>query len=745
MLHSWGYNQNKVKPDYSAYRHDDDRELLYNFLELFPTHHQEYQIRHEQILLALKINKVIREDSIALFEAGTGVGKSLAYLVPMALHIKKYKKKFVIATATTTLQQQLYEKDIPLVNTLCNTDLNACLFKGKSHYLCKKCASGDFSSETLDLFADLRPEHQQKFQKEIQAGTMQQRSGDDRHTRAKIANWVANTRTGDREELARMVAMKNFSQVWSKIHTQEYICGGKNCATRNYEGCFFRNAKMRARTSDIVVTNYSLLALHLKDSRYEEGFFDPDARIICDEAHRLSSMTASALSKTYSRGDFAKQIDMVFGKGRVLRFRRALDIPGTQYFEHAYEQVQGVLAHMTTCESMFFSRMGTMQNIQGIRTQEITKEISSVWNADIEETVRLICIDLENICSNLSECINRREVARVSDELLNITQHCLATVQGYKAFFSDMVLETDTNGLVYCNWVGSTSLGAIEWHRTAIDLSAFLSELLFDKERAVICTSASLLFRESSRFIEAQLGIGRLEYGQSQIMASFDYDSRVFFGVSKDMVDPTHPHYTKQVCEFTERCLRETQGSTLVLCTSYHMVARLTHYLRTHKEKDGHHNKTSLRILSQGEADTPQSLAYEFSRQERVVLIATSSFWEGFDSASKYLQLIIIPRIPFPYPDDIIYKKRCNLLEAQGLNSFEHLAIPTASLRLKQGFGRLMRRPEDYGSIIILDTRIMTKYYGATLLAHLPIASPVYESQDVLIKKMGIHMTTMSS
>jgi ATP-dependent DNA helicase DinG len=593
-----------------------------------------FEARSGQVQMAQIVERGILEGVHTIVEAGTGVGKSLAYLVPAI----RSGKKVVLSTGTIALQEQLVGKDIPLVRSALGVPVRVTLLKGRSHYLCK-----------------------QKFER-----ARSDRLVASSRSMQRLWDWAGSTQSGDRSELA---FVPNGDE-WEQLDADADDCVGEFCA--HFRDCFYFKKRDEAKYADLIVVNHALFFL---DLAMGGGLLPPYDVAVLDEAHQCERWATDALTATLSRATI----------GRMMRkIHRAYDVPPA--FDLRFDE--GVRA----LESAFARTPGERYPLAANE---------AAWPA-LEE-LRDALYQLENwLFANWHGALKHRpendaEAERRRDLTMRVVVANSAAIDRAQAPSEHSIA-----------WIERGDAdGRYRLRCAPYDVAEFLRATLFAHTPSVVLTSATIA---PFSFLKRSLGI---DEAQELIAPSpFDFDRQARLFVAPPALNPKSPEFAVRAAPLVEECLDRTRGRAFVLFTSY---ARLREIYALVRER------IAYPVRLQGELPRAQLLDW-FRRTPNAVLFATATFWEGIDVAGDALSCVIIDRLPFPSPSDPLVMARMRALEASGLDGFEQYMIPAATVRLKQGFGRLIRSTADRGVVALLDGRAASTHYGATILRALPPA-----------------------
>ncbi|HKS43007.1 MAG TPA: ATP-dependent DNA helicase [Blastocatellia bacterium] len=641
---------------------------------LIARYHPNYEYRPGQVEMAEAVNNALTHGGTALIEAGTGTGKTLAYLIPALAS----GHRVIVATATKNLQEQLHKKDIPFLQEIIPRKFKAVCMKGRSNYVClhrlKKADETPILEglDEVDYFDEIR-------------------------------RWAGESETGDRAELIDLPEDLSF---WPQIDARAETCLGQKCP--EYDSCFITRMRQEAQEADVVIVNHHLFFADLALRGGDYGAVLPDySTIIFDEAHEIEDVAASyfgASVSNYRVNDLLQDVQklvitepdasMEMTKAMARLAQRAdtfwLSFRGDS-FADAGETNQW--------QSSSRSRPRAANQQDG----RYTLSESFFARADSEGDVQATAAGEAYIA--LSTAIDRLAAALAlvrnpPPELDNI----LRRAQSLK-FDLQFVVTGDEPGFVY--WCEKRGRGVF-LHATPIDVSGLLEEKLFSCVHSAVLTSATMTAGKSFDFIKGRLGITNAQ--EVMVESHFDFASQAVLYLPKDMPDPRSRDFLDASVDEIVQILEATRGRAFVLFTS---VASMR---ETYERVRGLIDFPSF-IQGQG---SKLGLLDRFRKTEGAVLFATSSFWQGVDVQGEALSCVIISKLPFAVPTDPVVAARQKYIDQQGGNSFYEYSVPQAAITLKQGLGRLIRSATDRGVLSILDPRLKTKSYGRFFLQSIP-------------------------
>lgn len=689
-----------------------------------------YELRTGQIEMAVAATRSFNDGKISMIEAGTGTGKTLAYLIPAILWAHKNKERIVVSTNTINLQEQLVFKDIPLLKKSMDEEFTSVLVKGRANYCCLRKV--DAEEKDLGLFKD---------------------DEDYDELRTLIA-WSKKTKDGSLSDL-------NFIpkyDVWDRLKCESDTCTGARCAF--YEDCFLVSARREAARSDILIINHHMLFSDLSlrgsfGSLADIAVLPPYTRIIIDEAQHIEKVSTDYFGRQVSqwgikrlfgrlmslskKGERKGLLPMALTKLRkvkeethqkqlhslVIRIEQEIlsDITEiTGYSDDIFSDIESFLQrkvyeHHDEKQFMLDERFFEdpdwtdliLVKIGGLitRMREFRKKLFNLVES-LGKLTKLLKIDIENLFLELQAHLRR----------INDTADS----------FHYLLFETDEKVV---KWIELTKKRkAIKICAAPIEVGESLINALFNPYGTVVLTSATLTVGGRFDFIKSRLGIDMLEQDRvigHSFPSPFDFRKQALIGIPTNNYPPDHPQYFSIIRNLIAESLKISRGRAFVLFTSYQAMNEVFNFISVSFEN------THINLLKQG-MDTRHNLLNRFRREHAAALFATDSFWEGVDVMGEALESIIIARLPFRVPTDPIEIARRDAIDSAGGNSFLEYTVPTAVIKFKQGFGRLIRHKNDRGTILVLDNRIVTKSYGKVFLDSLPDCRIVADRDDVVFK-----------
>jgi len=622
--------------------------------------------------MAQAVEQALAEKRHLIVEAGTGTGKTLAYLMPAI----RSGKRVIISTGTKNLQEQLFYKDVPfLERALANglpasgSRLSVCYMKGRNNYLCRKKL---YELTDQPVLSGLQEIEQYRA----------------------IAAWEKTTGTGDRAELAEL---PEASLLWHKLDARADACIGQKCS--EWERCFITEMRRKAMDSDIIIVNHHLffadLAIKLQaDGAPDAGVLPEAAAVVFDEAHELENVAGSYFGISVSN----------------LRMEElARDVESSmQHYRMLSASLSGALGSLRERSQFFFALLPPGDGRFAFDTRREFLEENGDEFVALNQALTRLAGELEGLPQKPEEVFN---FVRRAQEIQVQLGFALESEDRNTVFWIERRGGGRFGPRDGGNKVAETSSRGrqnVFLQATPIDVGPILRECLWSKLDCAVLASATLAVGGGFEYIRQRLG---LEHARESVLPShFDYESQALLYVPPDLPDPRTPQFTARASERIRKLLEITRGRAFVLFTSYAQMNDI------HQRLLG---EVEFPLLRQG--DAPKSaLLEEFRLTPNAVLLATSSFWQGVDVQGEQLSCVIIDRLPFAVPSDPVVAARVKAIDADGGNAFFQYQVPAAVITLKQGFGRLIRSLHDRGLLVLLDNRILKKQYGRVFIESLP-------------------------
>src|SRR5213082_4139329 len=624
---------------------------------------KNFEFRPQQQEMAAAVAKALEEERHLVVEAGTGVGKSLAYLAPAILFALEQHKKAIVSTHTINLQEQLLYKDIPILKKILPVEFEAALMKGRHNYLCPR-----------------RLERALQQQNELFTGPEQ-------NELTRLAEWAGTTRDGSLSDLS----VEPDPKVWTQVCSEPHICTGKSCGQQST--CFYQQARKRLLSSDVIVINHTLIFMLLgspdEQEERESGYLFPNDFIIFDEAHTVEQVASRQIGYGVSQYGLRSTIQRLYhARTRKGLFTVMRDAAGVRLAAELVDDVD-----------KFFSAVESKSNFRKGREFRV-REVDFIPDTI---TARLTALQ-----ERVADVVKRADDEILKAELQEFGRRIRDARDGISIF-----LEQSAPEHVY--WVERTGRTErfLALNAAPIDLAPVLRRMLFRENCCCIMTSATLAVgRPDLAYFRGRIGADESE--PLLLGSPFDFRKQMKVLIVRKMPDPRDAGYAKALAHWVAHFVAETEGRAFVLFTSYRVMQQLADEMQKFFVENG------MNLLMQGGGTPRTKLLEQFKSTSRSVLFGTDSFWSGVDVPGDALSNVIITRLPFAVPDYPLIEAKLELVEERGGDAFTEYSLPEAILKLRQGVGRLIRTKKDQGIIVILDNRIVTKPYGRGFLAALP-------------------------
>jgi DNA polymerase-3 subunit epsilon/ATP-dependent DNA helicase DinG len=661
----------------------------------FSRYFDSFEQRPEQVDMLRAVTNALSYGNHLMVEAGTGVGKSFAYLVPAALFALQNNMRVVVSTNTINLQDQLIQRDLPNLSQALDLDFRFAVLKGRSNYLCPR---------RLENLRHYGP-----------------RTKDEMRVLAKVMVWQLHNQSGDRSELN--LTGPTEREVWVRVSAEDDACTTETCIKRTGGACPFHRAKTMSQSAHVLVVNHALL---LSDVATGSKVLPEYSHLIIDEGHHLETATTNALSFKLNQFDLERMMKEVGSSkagvlGRLLtetqealrpsdfgllqqKVNRATDMAfRIEQMNREFYNILNEFAKLQREGQAQSNYSWQMRVLPATRTLPGWDEVEIAWDTT-GETLRMLMISLAEIYKGAAELY-----AEGYDNLEDL--------MGDISNLARRLTEADTNitgmiskpnpGMVY--WLEVQPNGnRLSLNAAPLSVGPLVEKYLWHEKRSVILTSATLTAHGEFQYLRNTLGAD--EADEMQLGSPYDYESAALLYIANDIPEPNANGYQQQLDRALLATAKATGGRMLVLFTSYAALKK------TAQNITGPLAREDIYVYEQGDGASPNALLESFKATERAVLLGTRSFWEGVDVPGDSLSVVVLTKLPFDVPTDPLIAARSEMYE----DSFQEYYLPEAILKFRQGFGRLIRTASDRGVVAILDRRVLTKQYGRLFLESLP-------------------------
>ncbi len=676
-----------------------DIEELTSVLEpggIFAHHFPQFEHRPQQVEMLRAVTEALNEGRHLLVEAGTGTGKSMAYLIPAAMWAIQNKRRVVISTNTINLQDQLINKDIPDLCAALGVDLRAAVLKGRSNYLCPR---------RLESMRRHGPE-----------------SGDETRVMGKVLNWLQTTRTGDRAEINLNGPAER--QIWTRLSAEDEACTTENCVKRTGGACPFYRVRQAAQSAHILIVNHALL---LSDVATGNRVLPEYEYLIVDEAHHLEDATTNALSYHVTLADIERLLKALGGpSGGLLGWVLSATQPVLAPSEFAsvnfmVQRITDLAFRFEALARQFFASIDHFLReqreggapgfyahqeriLEATRAQPAWQEVELAWDEAglaLKPALEL----LAQLAQGLAEI--QEALAEEDDELYGSLINLYRGVAEFYDNMNALIFEPSEEQIYWVEVHPNSYQPSL--HAAPLHIGPLMQRHLWHEKQAVILTSATLTAAGEFDYLRGRLSAE--DAYELALGSPFDYETAALLYLANDIPEPGDRNGHQRAIESSLiRLCKSTGGRTLVLFTSYDQLKRTSQAIAPVLARE------DILVYEQGEGASPHTLLETFRTTQRSVLLGTRAFWEGVDIPGEALSVLVIAKLPFDVPSDPIVAARSETFD----DPFNQYSLPEAILRFRQGFGRLIRTQYDRGVVAVLDRRVLTKKYGRLFLGSLP-------------------------
>lgn len=698
-----------------------DIDSIYGKEGVFADNFPAYEYREGQIEMAYAVQNAFHDDEFLVVEAGTGVGKSLAYLIPALMISKALSVKIIISTNTKNLQEQLFYKDLPMVQDSVNIPFKATLLKGRGNYVCERRWQ-ETASHMLRRFS---PFEARVF--------------------LYLLVWHYFTISGDISENTSFNPRRHAG-VWKSLVADGLFCYGKRC--EYYNRCFLMNIRRKAEQSNLVIINHYLL---LADLQAENSVLGKYEYLVVDEAHNLPHIAPSELGISLSFADFNRYFSQLFAvktkyqsgmladlKSSLVKSNLSKDIVihlNTE-IDKAAGNIQTVSSELQNFFMMISKYVQEHGNYKKYRIKNDSTNFIQEHIGEINQKLASISADLNKLYSILKDI---DESAIPKYEIF--AEHFSEAIETIDHYYEILETLSMPDYLNYAFWVnGGLSEKYSQYPDSIINYAPLnIEDILYDKLysrlASLVMTSATLAIRGAFKYFTSRIGLDAMREERAVqeciVKSSFSYKDQALVIVASFLPARTDKHFIFQSSDMIEKAVDYSQLGTMILFTSYNDLNTVYDNLG----QSWYEKKISMYV--QGKGTSRSEMLNEFRKKKNAVLLGTNSFWEGVDIPGESLSILVLYKLPFMVPSEPIVEAYLEKLQSENKNPFMNYMLPNALLRYKQGFGRLIRTNKDKGIVLVLDSRISNKEYGRYFIETIPAETIIAKTPGEVIEQIG--------
>ncbi len=689
---------------------------------LLASQYKAFEARQPQIDMAKAIAEAFNNGNFLVVEAGTGTGKSLAYLTPSILWAVRNHGpagRVVVSTNTKNLQEQLFFKDLPILHNVLPFKFKAVLLKGKSNYLCLD----KWITLNHDMDLRLNPSERERL--------------------LPLYFWIKETQTGDISENNGFRVERNYD-LWSKMIAENNYCPGQKC--KYYNDCYLMRARNQAKTAHLVLVNHSLL---FSDLAAENAVLSEYKNLILDEANNIEKTATEYLGVESTLWQFRDFLRKLYARDRretgiLVQFANRVEKSSLKeshknaLFQMIGEMQEQIQVAQKSVQQFFRQLTSHLRGIAPSGNNNYSSKHrytrAAGLFAPLEEDQKEVFSKLKRLILQLKEMLEyfkelpaeSFEYQRQIEQDLNAqTRQAVDIVNNL-----EFLLTAEWEHYVYWYELPSRSdSDDTRLYAAPLDVGEILNEKLYGRLRTAVFTSATIAVDQSFNYFTGRVGLDKIDPERHSALlldSPFVHNEQVLLAVPRFFVEPNHPQYQRELRRFIERLAVEFRRGTMALFTSYSLLNNIYDGISDFFRAE------QIPLLAQGKDGSRHSILSRFKEKDGSFLLGTDSFWEGVDLPGKTLEILVITRLPFDVPSEPIIQARSEQIKNRGGNPFMEYSIPEAVIRLRQGFGRLIRSQSDYGAVLILDTRVATKRYGSIFLSSLPVQPRLFGKEEEL-------------